>query len=453
MYQFFLACVLLSPLPFGANRAWSWSLFAVLFAICGVVFFTQVLLGKRPLHLSFKSLWLTGFLWCIPVIWILIQTTTHIPDNWAHPFWKLAADALPIPVSTHITVDVDATITALMRLLTYALVFYLSFQVNRDSDKAVLTFKALAYAGFTYALYGVVIYVGNFDTILWFDKWTYHDNVTSTFINRNSYATYAGLSLLATIPLLLEAFKHSLKFGLSSHYGRAYFYEHLLIKGWFPLLMVLTILSALVMSQSRGGFLSTLVGVISLLILLIISNKVPQKKGLGIFVLALALLTWFIFASSFDTLLTRFDTIDVEKEGRSTVYSLLSNISTNNNRFGLGYGTFENSFRLYRDESIVGFYDKAHNTYLENLFELGWLPAYALFLSIAWLALICLRGVWVRRRHWLYPALGVAASMLVGAHAFVDFSLQIPAVAYTYAMMLGVGVAQAYPSKGSSKEL
>jgi len=207
------------------------------------------------------------------------------------------------------------------------------------------------------------------------------------------------------------------------------------------------------MSQSRGGFLSTLVGVISLLILLIISNKVPQKKGLGIFVLALALLTWFIFASSFDTLLTRFDTIDVEKEGRSTVYSLLSNISTNNNRFGLGYGTFENSFRLYRDESIVGFYDKAHNTYLENLFELGWLPAYALFLSIAWLALICLRGVWVRRRHWLYPALGVAASMLVGAHAFVDFSLQIPAVAYTYAMMLGVGVAQAYPSKGSSKEL
>ena len=451
MYQFFLACVLLSPLPFGANRAWSWSLFAVLFAVCGIIFFTQVLLDKRHLHLSFKSLMGAGLLWCIPVIWILIQTATHIPDSWAHPFWKLAAETLPTAVSAHISVDADATFTALMRLLSYALVFCLSCQLNRDKDTAVLSFRALAYTGFAYALYGLIICIGQFDTILWFDKWVGQGLVTSTFINRNSYATYAGLSLLATVPLLLEAFKHSLKFGFSSHYGRAYFYEHLLIKGWFPLLMVLTIFCALLMSQSRGGFLSTLVAIISLLLVLLLSNKVPQKKGLSIFVLVLTLIAWFIFTSSFNILIDRFDALDIESKGREAVYTLLSNISTDNNRFGLGYGTFESSFRLYRDETIIGFYDKAHNTYLENIFELGWFPAYALFFSILWLALICLRGVWVRRRNWLYPALGMAASVLVGAHAFVDFSLQIPAVAYTYALMLGVGVAQAYPSTSSGR--
>ena len=69
------------------------------------------------------------------------------------------------------------------------------------------------------------------------------------------------------------------------------------------------------------------------------------------------------------------------------------------------------------------------------------------FLSIIWLSVICLRGVWVRRRNWLYPALGFGASVLVGAHAFVDFSLQIPAVAYTYALMLSVGVAQSFPTR------
>ena len=113
----------------------------------------------------------------------------------------------------------------------------------------------------------------------------------------------------------------------------------------------------------------------------------------------------------------------------------------------MGYGTFDHSFRLYRDESIDGFYDKAHNTYLENIFELGWLQASALFLSIIWLALICLRGVWVRQKNWLYPALGFAASVLVGVHAFMDFSLQIPAVAYTYALILGAGVAQSFPTR------
>ncbi len=39
-----------------------------------------------------------------------------------------------------------------MRLISYAIVFALSLQFNRDSDKAVLTFKAIAYAGFAYAL-------------------------------------------------------------------------------------------------------------------------------------------------------------------------------------------------------------------------------------------------------------------------------------------------------------
>jgi hypothetical protein len=34
----------------------------------------------------------------------------------------------------------------------------------------------------------------------------------------------------------------------------------------------------------------------------------------------------------------------------------------------------------------------------------------------------------------------------VGMHALVDFSLQVPAVATTYAALLGIGVAQSYRS-------
>ena len=451
MYQFFLACVLLSPLPFGANRAWSWSLFAVLFAICGIIFFIQVLFGQRTLHLSYKSVLGAGLLWCIPCLWMLVQSADVMPETWAHPFWKLTAETIALPVVSHISVDPNATYTALMRLMSYALVFGLSLQFNRESDKAQQTFKALAYAGFVYALYGIIVCIGQFDTILWFDKWVGQGVVTSTFVYRNAYATFAGLSLLAAMPLLFEAFKLSLKFGLSTNYGKEYFYEKLLIKGWFPLLMVLTVFSALLMSQSRGGFLSTLVGIISLLTVLILSHKVPQKKGLGFFVLALSVLAWLIFSRSFDILIDRLDALDVESKGRESVYTLLSHISSEQNHLGMGYGTFENSFRIYRDETIDGFYDKAHNTYLENIFELGQYQAYALFASIFWLALICLRGVWVRRRNWLYPALGVAASMLVGAHAFVDFSLQIPAIAYSYALMLGAAVAQSYPSINSGR--
>ena len=447
MYPFFLACVLLSPLPFGANRPWAWSLFAVLFGLLGFIFCIQVFLGKRQLHLNFRGALSAFILWCIPIAWAMFQASDLAPTRWTHPFWPLASEQLPNTVQAHISVDPQQTWTALMRLISYAVVFALSLQFNRDSDKAALTFKSIAYAGFAYALYGVINDLGKFDTILWFDKWVGQGLVTSTFVNRNSYATYAGLTFLASMPLLFDLFHSSLKFGLTSNYGRQYFYNNVFIRGWFPLLLAITIISALIMSESRGGFLSTTLGLLSLLIILLVSHKINKKTGLLTLVGLIAIISWVVLERSFDILMGRFDALDIESEGRALVYDLVAKASFENRWLGMGYGNFDHSFRLYRDESIVGFYDKAHNTYLENIFELGWLQASALFLSIIWLALICLRGVWVRQRNWLYPALGFAASILVGVHAFMDFSLQIPAVAYTYALILGAGVAQSFPTR------
>ena len=92
-------------------------------------------------------------------------------------------------------------------------------------------------------------------------------------------------------------------------------------------------------------------------------------------------------------------------------------------------------------------YDRAHNTWLENLFELGVPAAMALFLAIGGLVVICLQGVRRRRRDWAFPAVGVAASVLVGVHAMLDFSLQLPAVAILYACIMGVACAQSWSSR------
>jgi O-antigen ligase len=114
---------------------------------------------------------------------------------------------------------------------------------------------------------------------------------------------------------------------------------------------------------------------------------------------------------------------------------------------GFGYGTFADSFRLYRNDKLYAHFDKAHNTYLENIFELGWPAAGLLLLCLAWLTLICVRGARDRGRDWVYPATGVAASVLVGIHSFLDFSLQMPAIAITYAAILGVACSQSYTSR------
>ena len=86
----------------------------------------------------------------------------------------------------------------------------------------------------------------------------------------------------------------------------------------------------------------------------------------------------------------------------------------------------------------------AHNTYLENALELGVPAAAALVLAIGWIVIICVSAVLRHRRQAFLPCLGVSATVLVGLHATVDYSLQIPAVAMAYAAILGAACAQSF---------
>jgi O-antigen ligase len=97
-----------------------------------------------------------------------------------------------------------------------------------------------------------------------------------------------------------------------------------------------------------------------------------------------------------------------------------------------------NTGELYRQGYSI---DKAHNTYLELALEAGIPAAAALVLSVFSFAALCLLAL-LRRKAVRFALAGLGATVLVGAHALVDFSLQMPAVAITYAALLGVCAAQ-----------
>jgi O-antigen ligase len=94
---------------------------------------------------------------------------------------------------------------------------------------------------------------------------------------------------------------------------------------------------------------------------------------------------------------------------------------------------------------------QAHNTYLENALELGVPAAAVLVLAVASLGVLCAVGVVRRNRDTIYPCVGLAATALVGVHAMVDFTLQTPAVAATYFMVMGAACAQSWsrPSRSA----
>ena len=86
---------------------------------------------------------------------------------------------------------------------------------------------------------------------------------------------------------------------------------------------------------------------------------------------------------------------------------------------------------------------------MQLAFELGIPAAIFLVLAIAAVAVRCLWGVYNRRRDIAYPALAIAATVLVGAHALINSSLQVPAVTALFALMLGIGYSQSWKTQHS----
>jgi O-antigen ligase len=439
-----LLLVTLAPLPLGSNREWSWTLCAFIAAVITLAWALQSLLQPQKVSVSLRPPVIVMFL--AVCTWAWVQTVGWVPAGWKHPLWGMTGEVLGQQLPGSISLSAQDGFTALMRLLSYGLVFFLAFQFGRDRDKALATFRWVALAGLAYAIYGLIIFWGDFGILFWFVDEGFKGDVRGTFVNRNSFATYAGLALLCAIAVFNQQSVRASIMPYTLPEGREDRIVRFILQAWKPLTAILLLTTALILTHSRGGFFSTLAGGLVLLFLL---NKRQQTQSVkSKAALAGAVLVAVLaFVLTSEVLLQRIDRMNVDANGRLEVYAMTADAIDDNPLLGFGYGTFTDSFRLYRDERLKAHYDKTHNTYLENIFELGWPAAGMLFLCITWLMVVCWKGAFNRRRDWIYPATGVAATVLVGVHSFFDFSLQMPGVAITYACILGVACAQSFSSR------
>ena len=119
---------------------------------------------------------------------------------------------------------------------------------------------------------------------------------------------------------------------------------------------------------------------------------------------------------------------------------------------GSGAGSFYTTLPQYHDGTWRGFFDLAHNDFLQFPLEFG-IPAYAILalmvLLTAWQAIAAMR----QRRNMLMVGMGFAAFMgilSIMIHSSVDFNLQIPSNAAYFVCMMALGwLARYLPTVGS----
>ncbi|PWC52986.1 O-antigen ligase family protein [Azospirillum sp. TSO22-1] len=444
IFRLLLAVVLLAPLPLGGYRPWAWSLLALLVGLLAIGWSQGVLRGRARAPVPFGRLWPVALPFAVVLGWAFVQTLDVVPRAWWHPLWGEAAAALEAPVAGGITVDPAMTRAALLRLLTYGGVFWLAVQLGRDRSRAREAIVATALAGVVYAAYGLAVHFAGWERILWLEKWAYLGDLTATFVNRNAYGAYAGLGVLCCTVL----FMHALRPPRPGAARRAYEVTETVLLRAAPFLVgAMVIGSALLLSHSRGAFLATGLALLVLLAAAVAGRLARPRTALLLGVVMAAVGLWVVGTSGGQTIGRLADTVALGTDrDREELYRLTAAAIADAPWTGHGFGAFLPAFRMYRDPTLFAptVWDFAHNVYLELAMDLG-LPAAALFcLSLAIVLAVCARGLVSRRRDQMYPALAIAGAALIGLHGMVDFSAQMPAVALTLALLLGVGFAQSW---------
>jgi len=121
--------VLLAPLPLGSVYPLSWALIAaivgvLLVAHSLVILFRGEEITQRP---SVMWSWLVPFL--AAATWAALQATSLTPSAWHHPLWAEASAALEARLAGSVSLNPFDTISALLRLLTYAGIFWLGLNL------------------------------------------------------------------------------------------------------------------------------------------------------------------------------------------------------------------------------------------------------------------------------------------------------------------------------------
>ncbi len=430
------------PLPIGGHADWAASLAACL--IGALLLAWCIVATRRSLVPPVPWVLLpAALLMLLVAAWSLLQVTPGIlPEAWNHPIWARAA-AAGFDLEGVVSLDRSASGDALMRLLAASGMFILAFALARRESDARFLLAAILAIITAYAAYGLA------DQLL---AWRlagaarFNSTVTSTFVNRNHFATYANLGLVTALGFVIEPLLRGRSEERHERLARrlAATITLLVEERRYPLMAAFIVLLASIGSNSRGGFLSLFGATAFVLLLALLVSRVRAGTKLWVIIGSLAcggLVLWLTGAA----LLERFGAMDLaEGESRLLAWQMTLDAIRERPLLGYGHGAFLQVYYLLHGVELGnGLFDYAHNDWLQAAAELGLVAASALWLALFLVWGLCVVGALARRRRRLYPLVGAGAGCLVALHAITDFSLLMPAVALTFAALLGIGCAQA----------
>ena len=360
------------------------------------------------------------------------------------PAWADAALLLGTAPEPRISATLANPILALGPVALLAMAVLRSYSLCRDPAAADRLVKLIAWTGVIIAAYGILTVLLDARLILWRERTAYLNNVTGTFINRNTAGTYFGSCAVLWLLLCsrrvdrvwpdLSVRRVELVFRLT---------QRRMLPAYWTIATLLFMVGATAMSGSRAGLLSTLIALTAAILLRY--RRHLRNVQRRFWILALGLLAGMVVIQVLSAgIVARFERNGAQDPLRVETYRITLSMIADHPWLGIGLGNFEAVFPRYRTDALLapGVWDRAHSTWLEIAATAG-LPIAAACVALAIrFGVTLLRASLRRREGSLFPIAGFSVGLLGCLHSCVDFSLQIPGYAVVWAALVGCGLAQ-----------
>jgi O-antigen ligase len=402
----------------------------------GQVSLTPVFSKARPI-LILLTLW---------IIYIVLQITP-LPYAWiaqlspqAAYLHGLTAPDSSLPFTTTLSVDPHLTAVALLKSVSYVLLFGLTLLLVNGHDRLRWLAYTLVFSGLFQALYGSLMTLSGLEYGFFHHKTVGSGIATGTFVNRNHLAGYLEMCLAVGIGLLIAQLGDTSDTSWRSRL-RSWLNWILSSKMRLRLYLVVMVI-ALVLTRSRMGntafFASLLLAGLFGLVLSRHATRATMTLLASLIVIDMLIVgTWF----GIDQVKQRLEQTSLVTESRDEIdIYVLRSYWDDYFLTGSGLGSFYSVFPRYRGPDIQAHYDHAHNDYLEIGAETGLIG-----LTLLGSTVIFSLGVALIAQYRRHNALcrGMAFSAIMGMiailiHSSVDFNLQIPANAATFMIILAL---------------
>jgi O-antigen ligase len=431
----------LAPLFFGSvDQVWIaiWTTLLSAAVLCGVA----EPVGAAQARVLFAVLALCSAYALVAIM----QVVPHAINQLNDPVWQRAKDLLGLDLLPRISGRAELSPISIGHFLLFLTSFLSGFFVGtsrRDADRLVWFARQ---AILLYAVYGLIALALTPNMLLWAPKTVYLGNLTATFVNHNTAATFIGAGVIlwfCSAWLSLQSLRFSsirLLLLIPSN-------EQVAFKVILRASAGFICFFALLLTGSRGGLIGSCLGLLVALGLMIAGRLKPGFwYVLGSGAVALAVMAAWLSGTG------RIASQGLFDDGRWSVYGACIEAIRQRPLLGAGVGTFADLFPSLRSGGISGWgvWDFAHSTILEIAVEMG-LPIAAMVVIAAIASLVVLAKAAVMSKDQSRSSLSAIAGIAVLSylHSLIDFSLQIPGCLVPFGILLGCGLARA--SAGSVK--